>query len=128
MVEKFTGFKASNGRAFDDERSAWKEELYILLHPLADNDAIARKLTEKIADAPHDIQKVLTMIVALSPVAQDPIPVGTTMEATAGYVIETCSHGTPVNLHCEKCPKAEPYDPLGLGDYESHSPVIGSIA
>lgn len=87
MVEKFTGFKASNGRAFDDERSAWKEELYILLHPLADNDAIARKLTDKIADAPHDIQQVLARITALSPIAQDPVPVGTTMEAKPGEAV-----------------------------------------
>lgn len=49
MVEKITSFKAANGKTFETEYEAWKEDLATWLkNHGADNDAIARKIVEAI--------------------------------------------------------------------------------
>lgn len=54
-MEQVTMFKAKDGSLHDDERSALVADLAFQLTPFAENEPIARKMAEKIADDPCDL-------------------------------------------------------------------------
>jgi len=64
MVQQATVFKTTTGKSFDTEFEAWGEELRdFLVRNGADNDAIARKIVQAVADGQPETLCTLADIV-----------------------------------------------------------------
>lgn len=64
MVQQATVFKTTTGKSFDTEFEAWGEELRdFLVKNGADNDAIARKIVQAVADGQPETLCTLADIV-----------------------------------------------------------------
>lgn len=64
MVEKYTGFKASDGSIHDTEREAYLLELRLIVREVMGNDALAATFVNAIGRDPHYIHNVIKEIAA----------------------------------------------------------------
>lgn len=107
MVEQFTGFRTSNGKAFNNARDAWVEELtaWFMSHG-CDNMPIARKIVEAI-NTPDGMNALQVIIGGLN----KQIPPPPTLPDTApppcapGSMESTfCVHNVALTHICPQCP------------------------
>lgn len=103
MVEQFTGFRASDGKPFNDARSAHVHELALFLGDEANgqgNDAVARKLAEAISSSNAKLGELLNIVGTLYHLT----PAGPNTDA-----YEASSHYAPGVIHGNQPNNEPPY-------------------
>lgn len=91
MVQQATVFKTTTGKSFDTEFEAWGEELRdFLVRNGADNDAIARKIVQAVADGqPETLCTLADIVENMHRCA--PLLVGATIEAVPCAPMVMCA-------------------------------------